>query len=121
MRDMAIARQYTYGVIDQATLARRHGLSQSQTSKAIRNGRRWIALLAAIERAKERALKSRGYQAASSVGVTGVCTGRKRGYQRRKIPSQSSFSTCVRTCKSRCAPSGVHCICCFFTIRLLTT
>ena len=50
---MALARQYTYGVIDQTTLARRYGLSQSQDSKAIRNGRRWIALLAAIARAQE--------------------------------------------------------------------
>ncbi len=53
VRDMALARAYRYGVTDQATLARRHGLSQSQASKAIRNGRRWIALLAAIERAQE--------------------------------------------------------------------
>ncbi len=53
VRDMAIAREYTYGVIDQTTLATRYGLSQSQASKAIRNGRRWIALLAAIERAQE--------------------------------------------------------------------
>ncbi len=53
VRDMALAREYRYGVTDQTTLARRHGLSQSQTSKAIRNGRRWIALLAAIERARQ--------------------------------------------------------------------
>ncbi len=53
VRDMALAREYRYGVTDQATLARRYGLSQSQASKAIRNGRRWIALLAAIERARQ--------------------------------------------------------------------
>ncbi len=64
VRDMAIAQAYRYGVTDQTTLARRYGvtdqttlarrygLSQSQASKAIRNGRRWIALLAAIERAE---------------------------------------------------------------------
>ncbi len=48
-----------------------------------------------------RALKSRGYQAAARVVGTGICTGRKLGYQVRNVSSHSSLSTCVRTCRSR--------------------
>src|ERR1700686_5289502 len=47
--------------------------------------------------------------------------GRKSGYQRRKVFSHSSSSTRVLICRRRCAPRWLHPICCFFTIRLLTT
>src|SRR5208282_5883473 len=47
--------------------------------------------------------------------------GRKYGYQRRKVFSHSSSSTRVLICRRRCAPRWLHPICCFFTIRLLTT
>jgi hypothetical protein len=46
---------------------------------------------------------------------------RKPGYQVRNIASHSSFKTRVRICSRRCAPRLVHCIYCFFTMRLLTT
>src|SRR3954463_145515 len=35
----------------------------------------------------------------------------------RSVPSRVR----VRVCNSRCAPRGVHCICCFLANRLLTT
>jgi hypothetical protein len=35
--------------------------------------------------------------------------------------SRSLFRTLVRVCNKKCAPRGVHCICCFLTNRLLTT
>jgi len=41
--------------------------------------------------------KNLGCQTASRISATGICIGRKRGYRRRNVPSQSSFSTCVRT------------------------
>src|SRR5690242_1682895 len=59
-----------------------------------------------------------GGQAAS---LAGCPSGRKAGYQRRKLFSHSSSSTRVRICSSKCAPRGPQPICCFFTIRLLTT
>src|SRR2546426_2210250 len=37
------------------------------------------------------------------------------------IPSHSPFNTRVRICSSKWAPRWLHRICCFFTIRLLTT
>jgi transketolase len=46
---------------------------------------------------------------------------RKAGYQRRKVSSRSPLRTLVRVCSKRCAPRGVHRICCFFTNRLLMT
>jgi hypothetical protein len=46
---------------------------------------------------------------------------RKPGYQVRNVASHSPFKTRVRICSRRCAPRLVHCICCFFTMRLLTT
>lgn len=58
-----------------------------------------------------RALKSRGYQAAvlvSSFDTDDTDAHRNWGYQVRNVSSQSSLSTLVRTCKSKCAPSGVH-------------
>jgi hypothetical protein len=42
-------------------------------------------------------------------------------YQCDSIERQSSFKTRVRTCSKRWAPRSVHRICCFLTIRLLTT
>jgi cyclic beta-1,2-glucan synthetase len=69
----------------------------------------------------ERAVKSRGHQAAVRVSSSDATASRNCGYQVRKVSSQSSLITAVRTCRSRCAPSGVHCICCFLTMRLLIT
>jgi len=66
-----------------------------------------------------RAFDSRGH-AAFWTDCSSVC-GRKPGYQRRNVSSHSSLSTRVRICNSRCAPRWLHCICCSFTIRLLTT
>ena len=43
------------------------------------------------------------------------------GYQRDSVERHSLFKTRVRTCSKRWAPGSVHRICCFFTIRLLTT
>jgi hypothetical protein len=43
------------------------------------------------------------------------------GYQRMKVSRSSSFSTFVRTWIRLCAPDSLYRICCFFTIRLLTT
>ena len=46
---------------------------------------------------------------------------RNCGYHRRNTSSNSLFNTLVRACSNRCAPFSVHCICCFFTNRRLTT
>jgi hypothetical protein len=46
---------------------------------------------------------------------------RKPGYQVRNVSSHPSFNTRVRICSRRWAPRLVYCICCFFTMRLLTT
>src|ERR1700732_3440113 len=43
------------------------------------------------------------------------------GYQRNSVERHSSFKTRVLTCSKRWAPRSVHRICCFFTMRLLTT
>src|SRR5271167_4279120 len=43
------------------------------------------------------------------------------GYQCDSVERHSSFKTRVRTCSKRWAPRSVHPICCFFTMRLLTT
>src|SRR5271166_5719497 len=43
------------------------------------------------------------------------------GCQCDSVERHSSFKTRVRTCSKRWAPRSVHRICCFFTIRLLTT
>jgi hypothetical protein len=43
------------------------------------------------------------------------------GYQCDSVERQFSFKTRVRTCSKRWAPQSVHRICCFLTIRLLTT
>jgi hypothetical protein len=43
------------------------------------------------------------------------------GYQRDSVERQSSFKTRGRTWSNRWAPQSVHLICCFFTMRLLTT
>jgi hypothetical protein len=43
------------------------------------------------------------------------------GYQRRKSSVRVSSKTRVRTWSSRCAPRGDQRICCFLTMRLLTT
>jgi hypothetical protein len=59
--------------------------------------------------------KTRGYAAFAS-HVTCVA-----GYQCDSVERQFSFKTRVRTCSKRWAPRSVHRICCFFTIRLLTT
>ncbi len=76
--------------------------------------------------AATRALKSRrpppeGRHQAACGADTAASTGWKRGYQVRNVSSHSPLSTCVRTWRSRWAPSGVHCICCFWTMCLLTT
>jgi len=42
-------------------------------------------------------------------------------YQRATVARRSSFNTCPQTSSSRCAPCLVQRICCFFTVRLLTT
>jgi hypothetical protein len=59
--------------------------------------------------------KNRGYAAFAS----NVCC--IPGYQRDSVERHSLFKTRVRTCSKRWAPGSVHRICCFFTIRLLTT
>src|SRR5271157_5070472 len=43
------------------------------------------------------------------------------GYQCDSVERHSSFKTRIRTCSKRWAPRSVHRICCFFTMRLLTT
>ena len=43
------------------------------------------------------------------------------GYQCENVERHSSFKTRVRTCSKRWAPRSVRRICCFFTMRLLTT
>jgi hypothetical protein len=43
------------------------------------------------------------------------------GYQRPKLWMRSPLRVRVRVWKSRCAPSGVHCIDCFLTKRLLSS
>jgi hypothetical protein len=43
------------------------------------------------------------------------------GYHRCKAVPSSSLRTCTRTCNNRCAPRGVHRICCFFTKRFATS
>ena len=55
------------------------GISRTRLYTAIRQG-----LL-------QRALKSRGYQAAFGIVEMGVCSGRKAGYHARKVLSQSSL------------------------------
>jgi hypothetical protein len=54
------------------------------------------------------------------VGGQAAC-GRNRGYQPRNTSSSSLLRTLVRVCNKRWAPRSVHCICCFFTNRRLTT
>jgi len=49
------------------------------------------------------------------------CLCRRSGYQRSKLVCKSSLSAWTRTCNRRCAPRGVHRICCFFTNRLATS
>jgi len=51
--------------------------------------------------------------------VGGHAAERNRGYHRRNTSWSSLLSTFVRVYSNRCAPQGVHCICCFFTMRLL--
>src|SRR5262249_8084617 len=54
-------------------------------------------------------------------GGQAAALGRNRGNQRRNTSSNSLLRTFVRVCTSKCAPFSVHCICCFFTNRRLTT
>ena len=60
-----------------------------------------------------------------SGGYAACCTGSSLvvmpGYHRQKMSRRSSFNTCVRTWRSKWVPRLVHCICCFFTNRLLIT
>jgi hypothetical protein len=59
----------------------------------------------------------RGYAAFFSIWVScSVCI---PGYQRTKVSRSRSLSTFVRTWSRLCAPDSLHCICGFFTIRLL--
>jgi len=52
---------------------------------------------------------------------TGCVYARNPGYHLRKTSSQSPLSTRVRICSSKWAPRWLQRICCFFTMRLLTT
>src|SRR5436305_9439396 len=63
----------------------------------------------------EGAYAARPALSGDSVGMANT------GYQRWKTLASSWLSTLVRTWSSRCALSGAHRICCFLTIRLLTT
>jgi integrase/recombinase XerD len=66
-----------------------------------------------------RAFQNGGYAAFRSISVScSVCIS---GYQRTKVSRSWSFSTFVRTWSRLCAPASFHRICCFFTMRLLTT
>src|SRR5712664_3041663 len=53
--------------------------------------------------------------------ATGWTWDRKPGYHVRNVSSHSPFNTRVRICSRRWAPRGLHCICGFFTMRLLMT
>lgn len=46
---------------------------------------------------------------------------RQPGYPRWKVWSSPSFRALVHVWSSKCTPFLLYCICCFFTIRLLTT
>src|SRR5262249_32803329 len=67
----------------------------------------------------------RGARAAAVGGTAhaalGMAWARKPGYQVRNVSSHSPFNTRVRLCCSRGAPRLLQCICCFFTMRWLTT
>jgi hypothetical protein len=65
-----------------------------------------------------RAFQTGGYAAFSIWVSCSVCI---PGYQRTKVFRSWSLSTFVRTWSRLCAPDSVHRICCFFTMRLLTT
>ncbi len=79
---------------------------------------RGMAMVSVQEARKLETVKNRGSYAATSRSDG---PGFMAGYQRPNVACNSPFSTRVRTWSSRCAPRGVHRICCFLTIRLLIT
>ena len=77
-----------------------------------------IAVLREITLAYKESVKFRGQSRHAAFASVLL---RNAGYQRRKVSSRSPLRTWVRVCSKRCAPRGVHRICCFFTNRLLMT
>ena len=88
---------------------------------ATRAGRPVVLEMITKEEPGLESSKKSGDQAANAVGIGAAYSGGKSGYQVRNVSAQSALSTFVRTWRSRWAPSGVHCICCCLTMRLLTT
>jgi hypothetical protein len=74
-----------------------------------------LSLISSFVRSYRRPGKTRGYAAFAS-HVSCIA-----GYQCDSVERHSSFKTRVRTWSKRWAPRSVHRICCFFTMRLLTT
>src|SRR5487761_132701 len=62
-----------------------------------------------LQRLRTRPCQTGGYAAQSSFARGESIS----GYHSRKVARRSSFSTCVRTCKSKCAPLWLHRIGCF--------
>jgi hypothetical protein len=70
--------------------------------------------------ASQRATAQGGARIAPQA-TTGVVWARNPGYHWRNVASHSPFNTRVRIWSSKWAPRLLHRICCFFTMRLLTT
>src|SRR5216684_2874031 len=68
-----------------------------------------------------RLFQTGGYAAASGSARSSRSSEAKAGYHTRNVAASSPLSVRVRACRRRCAPSGIHRMCCFLTIRLLTT